>query len=404
MQERSKELIRMARILAVNGEMSRTDVSIILGDDINRTCRFLYKNNTVFNVIHRKFGVIVRGHLAGNSKASKKGFRPFEKLIKDLDAEGRAWAYYDDTFRKHYVLKYDRNVVVRHFFIGHTLNFIMDDFDIDVWKRPTLTEMMEKEASVPVNTFFCSREIKNAPEEGKKEYVISISTGALLLPDGVFNIYCLPKATQKSKWAGGRESRYWDHVNRVFKSLKSPYIDNDDTKDNALVIGDDSVAEAIFKGLIDSKAKDGYAFDQQSVKKIVYIRDNEEGKRILRLLKIPGMQEKVIRSKIRSEYRTLSLETHDAVITPSEEDIKNGKNFKPRSVLFWLDGDMRHLYNALIGINENVLYIICENEYAELVNDMAVLMLKEKAEKYVKITKMSIEEIMSILESKGEMQ
>ena len=52
----------------------------------------------------------------------------------------------------------------------------------------------------------------------------------------------------------------------------------------------------------------------------------------------------------------------------------------------------------------NVLYIICENEYAELVNDMAVLMLKEKAEKYVKITKMSIEEIMSILESKGEMQ
>ena len=390
LEYRSKELIRILRILVINGELEKSDLLDIFNGDAREMYRFIYRQKKVLSTYKYRYGSSVRANMKGRSCS-------FEKLLSKMDKKGRAWAYYDDTFRKQHALRSNKSVATRHYYIGHTLNFIMDDFDIDIWKRPSLPEMIDgvmngNRASVPVNTFFGIREIKNATEEGKLEYMSSIASGVLLLPGGIYTLYYLPKPTRvieseaKKKsganWGVQRESRFYNHVNRVFRALESKYIPYDDQMDNALVIGSNEVASEIFKGLMEPEKRTAFTFDKQSIRKISFIKDNEQGKRILRLLKIPGMQRKVIERKVTNKENIItSLETEDAV--------ENGL-----SILFWLDGDLKHLYNALSKDREGKpLYIICEEEYMDLVDELSFLMYGKKAADLVKVSKISVEEI-----------
>ena len=391
LEKRNKELVRVARILAINGEMSKSDLLGIFQGDSEELYRFTFNQKKTLTMLKYPAGTSVRGNTAGKSKS-------FEKLLKDIDKKGRAWKYYEDTFKKQRALRPVDTIVRRHFYTGHALNFIMDEFDINVWQRPQLQELIEsmsegKKASVSVNTFFCIREVKYATKVGRCEYMSSISAGVLLLPSGIYSLYYLPDpprvmndASGKTKkgrnWGVQRETRFWGHVNRSFRALDSKYIPYNDQMDNVLVIGTNEVAREIFKGLISPDKRNEFTFDKQAVRKISFIKDNEQGKRILRLLKIPGFQRKVIENKVPNKDNIItSLETEDAV--------EHGF-----PILFWLDGDLKHLYNAFSKDRGEIpLYVICEEEYMDLVDELAFLKFGEKAKDLVKVSKISVEEI-----------
>lgn len=403
LEKRKKELVRIARILIINGEMDLSDVLDMFNGDMDDVYQFVFRQKKVLSVHQYENLKSVRANLKGNHSKKRSGF---EKLLSDVDKKGRAWTYYKETFMDHGVLKSISSMVKRHLFVGHALNFIMDDFDIDVWKRPSLSEMIGKKANgekaqIRVNTFYGIREVKGVTEVGRLEYMHSIASGVLLLPGGVHTLYYLPEPARlidednqkkgngnsKKNWGVQRETRFLGHVNRVFRALDSKYIPYDEQMDNVLVIGNNKVAAEIFKGLIKPDSRTSFTFDKQAVRKISFIKDNEQGKRILRLLKIPGMQRKVIENKVPNKENIItSLETEDAV--------ENGL-----PILFWLDGDLKHLYNALSKDREGQpLYVICEEEYMDLVDELSFLMYGRKAQDLVKVSKISVEEIERITE------
>lgn len=401
LENRNKELVRIARILTINGEMDRAELGIIFGGNSNEANFFMFRQKKVLTQLKYKYGTSVRANLRGSGK---NDLSSFQKLLMDIDKDGRAWKYYEETFRQHGVLKSAKNSVTRHFYIGHVLNFIMDDFDIDVWKRQSLSELVERKmngesSKIDVNTFFSVREIKYVTEVGKLEYMSSIASGVLLLPCGVHSVYYLQppventiikKKETPANFGLLRENRFLGHVNRTFRALDSEYIPYNKSKDNAIVIGTNEVAKEIFKGLMNPKMRTAYTFDMQAIQKICFIKDNEDGKKILRLLKIPNMQKLVIENKVQDKKNIITtLATEDAVV--------NGL-----PILFWLDGDLVHLHNALSkNRGGQPLYVICEEEYMDLVDELAYLKLGKKAEELVKVSKISVDEIRSIVTKEG---
>jgi len=429
---------KLVRILVINGECLRSDVTNMFGGVSVDTANVLYRYSDAFTTIipsrydkllknkkkmkwgerSLKFdGHVIRPKLtrdSGKTTKTKKANTPkFKRLVYRLDNTGRAWNYFMTNIWENGTVRARERTMYRNTYISRVLMRLMDIYDIDHWNRPELSKLAEIK-QIPVNTFFSASEVKGFNKVGQLEHASSTATGVLATPAGVFVTYCMNREpnmetwkavyTEPSQntnqdsaetthqkesqpWLPGIETRFQVLTSQIFRQAGYKYVSSlyKDKENDILVFGNLEVALAIFKGFRSPKNPAAIPIPK-TVGKVIFMLDDEGSKEPMKLLSIPNMH-KTIRDYAFQNERIYNSITEDGVM--------NG-----RDSILWLDNDLRRLSMALYKKDRAIkeFQILCLESQAVIVEEISKIYKNEGIDIF--ISRIKYEDALEVAEGK----